>query len=92
MPILNRGYGPAHWVARPEVAPASQASWRDEAWPAASVLTAAIVFVVFLVQTTLPLAVTMALVTLVAGGILVTLVAGTAWITRLRRLIIAELR
>ncbi|WP_146087315.1 hypothetical protein [Thermomonospora echinospora] len=67
-------------MARPEAAP----SWRDEVWPAAVVLTAAIVFVVLLVQTMPPLAVAMALVTLVAGGILITLVAGTAWITRLR--------
>ncbi|WP_103937548.1 hypothetical protein [Thermomonospora echinospora] len=78
-------------MARPEAAPVSQASWRKQVWPAAIALTAVIVFVAFLVPTTLPLAVIMALATVVAGGILATLVSGTAWVTRLR-LLIAELR
>ena len=55
-------------------------------------MIALIVFTVFWAQTTLVMALTMALVTLVAGGILLTLVSGTTWITqlpitRLRRLI-----
>ncbi|XVQ11591.1 hypothetical protein ACQP1W_03135 [Spirillospora sp. CA-255316] len=43
-------------------------------------------FIVFLVLTSLPLAVVMALATLVAAATLVTLVTGTEWLTRLRRL------
>jgi hypothetical protein len=50
-----------------------------------------IVFVGFLVRATPPLAAIMALAALVAGGVLATLVSGTAWITRLR-LLIEELR
>ncbi|HEV7934337.1 MAG TPA: hypothetical protein VGP70_18765 [Actinomadura sp.] len=50
-------------------------------------MTAVIVFTVFLMQTTPLLALVMALATLVAGGILLTLVSGTAWLTQLRHLI-----
>ncbi|WP_157995719.1 hypothetical protein [Thermomonospora amylolytica] len=91
MPIVNRGYGPTHWVARPAAVPVSQASWRKQVWPTAIVPTTVLVFAVFLMQATPPLAAVMALATLVAGGVLATLVSGTAWITRLR-LLIAELR
>jgi hypothetical protein len=57
------------------------------AWPATIVLIALIVFTVFTAQTTPLLALTMALLVLVAGGILLTAVFGTTWITQLRRLI-----
>jgi multidrug transporter EmrE-like cation transporter len=90
MPILNRGDRPAHWPARPvrtAAAPAPQASRSNRAWPAVIGLTAVIVFTVFLMQTTPLLALVMALATLVAGGILLTLVSGTAWLTQLRHLI-----
>lgn len=88
MPILNRGDRPAHWPARPvRTAAAPQASRSNRAWPAVIGLTAVIVFTVFLMQTTPLLALVMALATLVAGGILLTLVSGTAWLTQLRHLI-----
>jgi hypothetical protein len=57
----------------------------NPAWPATIVLIAAIVFTVFWAQTTLMMALLMALSVLVVGGILLTLVSGTAWITQLRR-------
>jgi hypothetical protein len=82
MPIMHRINRPA----RPGTTPAAQASLRDLSWPAAITLTAMVVFIVFLVQTTLLMALVMALATLVAGGILVTLVSGTGWITQLRHL------
>jgi multidrug transporter EmrE-like cation transporter len=69
------------------VAPAPQASRSNQAWPAVIGVTAVIVFTVFLVQTTLLLALVMALAILVAGGILLTLVSGTAWLTQLRHLV-----
>lgn len=59
----------------------------NRAWPAAITLVALIVFMVFLAQTTLLMALAMALATLVAGGILLTLMFGTIWITQLRHLI-----
>ena len=59
----------------------------NRAWPGTIVLIALIVFTVFMAQTTLMVALLMALLVLVAGGILLTLVFGTARITRLRRLI-----
>ncbi|GAA3972740.1 hypothetical protein GCM10023085_63910 [Actinomadura viridis] len=49
-------------------------------------LAALTVFIVFLVLASLPMAVGMALTTLVAAAILVTLVTGTEWLTRLHRL------
>jgi hypothetical protein len=54
-------------------------------------LIAMLVFIVFWVQATLPMGVVMAVAILLAGGILVTLVSGTAWILQLRHLI-AEMR
>ncbi|GAA2428189.1 hypothetical protein GCM10010191_46490 [Actinomadura vinacea] len=57
----------------------------DQVRPAVIALSAMIVFVVLLVLAGMPMAVAMALTTLVGGAILVTLV-GTAWLTRLRRL------
>ncbi|MFC5752335.1 hypothetical protein [Actinomadura rugatobispora] len=59
----------------------------DQVRPAVIVPAAMIVFVVFLVLAGLPMAVAMALTTLVAAAILVTLVTGTAWLTPLRRLV-----
>jgi hypothetical protein len=56
----------------------------NRAWPATIALIA---LIVFMVQTTLVMALTMALVILVVGGILLTLVFGTTRITQLRRLI-----
>jgi hypothetical protein len=50
------------------------------------VLAAMTVFIVFLVLSNLPMAAGMALTTLVAAAILVTLVTGTEWLTRLHRL------
>ncbi|MFI0372612.1 hypothetical protein ACH35V_32505 [Actinomadura sp. 1N219] len=82
MPILHRGQRPA----RPEAAPAARSSLTDHAWPAVITLAAAIVFILFLVQATLAMALIMAIVTLLAGAVLLTLVSGTAWISRLREL------
>lgn len=82
MPISNRARRPD----RPEMIPARSTSRMNQVWPAAIVLAAAIVFIVYLVQAGLLMALVMMLATVVAGGILVTLVAGTAWITQLRRL------
>lgn len=59
----------------------------NRAWPATIVLIALIVFTVFMAQTTLMVALLMALLVLVAGGVLLNVVFGTARITRLRRLI-----
>lgn len=61
-------------------------SWTNQAWPVAIIVIAAIVFIVFLAQTTLQLALVMAIAILLAGGILLTLVTGTGWITQLRHL------
>jgi cell division protein FtsW (lipid II flippase) len=59
----------------------------NRAWPATIVLIALIVFTVFMAQTTLVVALLMALLVLMAGGILLNVVLGTTRITRLRRLI-----
>jgi hypothetical protein len=59
----------------------------NRAWPATIVLIALIVFTVFMAQTTLMVALLMALLVLVASGVLLNVVFGTARITRLRRLI-----
>ncbi|WP_157430985.1 hypothetical protein [Actinomadura macra] len=53
-------------------------------WPATLVMFTTIVFVVFLIQSTLLMALVMAVATMLAGGILLTLVTGTAWIDQLR--------
>ncbi|GAA2636980.1 hypothetical protein SMC26_15835 [Actinomadura fulvescens] len=87
MPILHRGQRPA----RPGAAPAARSSLTGQAWPIALTLGAVIVFVIFLVQATFALALLMAMATLLAGAILLTLVSGTAWISRLGELL-ADLR
>src|SRR4051812_46434899 len=74
MPILHRTY-------RDPVRPAAAVQL---AWPASIAL---IVFTVFLAQATLVMALVMALATLVAGGILLTLMFGTTWVTQLPRLV-----
>jgi len=79
MPILN--------TRRTGAAAAAQESRINQAWPAAITLIAVIVFVVFLVQSTLIMALMMTMATLVAGAVLLTLVVGTGWITELRLLI-----
>ncbi|TDD21262.1 hypothetical protein E1287_40725 [Actinomadura sp. KC06] len=82
MPILNRARRPD----LPGTIPDGSASRMNQVWPAVIALAAVIVFIVFLVLAGLPMALAMALTTLVAGAILVTLVTGTAWLTGLRRL------
>jgi hypothetical protein len=58
---------------------------KSRAWPAAIALIALIVFAVAWAQTSLVSALVMALATLVAGAMLLTLMFGTAWITQPRR-------
>jgi len=62
---------------------------KRRAWPAslaAITLIALIVFIVSWVQTTVFMALIMALAAVVAGGFLLTLLLGTGWITQPRRL------
>jgi multidrug transporter EmrE-like cation transporter len=95
MPITRRTRRPVSWTARAARARAASAtgpSRTEQAWPVAITLIAAIVFIVFLVQATMTLALVMALATLVAGGIMLTLVAGTGWIHQLRHLAAAPRR
>jgi hypothetical protein len=80
MPIPKR----VHQSDRPGTSP-GESRW-NQVWPAVIAATTMIVFIVFLVQVGLPMAVVMALATLVAAAILVTLVTGTTWLTRLRLL------
>jgi hypothetical protein len=61
-------------------------SRRNWAWPATLALLALIVFIMVWAQTTLLTALVAALATAVAGGVLLTLVFGPGWITRMRRL------
>lgn len=61
-------------------------SWTNQVWPAVIALATVIVLIVFLVQGGPLMAVVMALATVVAATILVTLVTGTAWLARLPRL------
>jgi uncharacterized integral membrane protein len=82
MPISQRTH---HHPARP--AAAVQVSPMSRAWPVLIMLIALVVFTVFLGQTTLLIALVMAMVTLVAGGMLLALMFGTPWFTRLRRLV-----
>ncbi|MFB4320484.1 hypothetical protein [Actinomadura sp. 21ATH] len=72
---------------RPGVAQSDSDSWTDQIWPAVIAVTTLAVFAVFLIQTGPMLALLMALATLVAATVLVTLVTGTVWLTRLRRLV-----
>jgi hypothetical protein len=81
MPIPNR----ARRTDRPGTIPDRSASRMNQVWPAVIALATVIVFIVFLVLAGLPMALIMALATLAAGAILVTLVTGTAWLTGLRR-------
>jgi uncharacterized membrane protein len=55
----------------------------NRAWPATIALIALIAFAMVWAQSTLTVALTVALMALVAGGVL--LVSGTTWITRVRR-------
>jgi len=57
----------------------------DQAWPVVIALAAVIVFIVFLVQGSLLMAAVMALTTVVAAAVLVTLVTGTDWLNWSRR-------
>lgn len=75
MPLSDRTRDPAEAGAAP-----SRISLR---WPIMIVLAAVIVFILFW-QTTLATALAMAAATLLAGGTLLTMVFGTAWITQLR--------
>jgi uncharacterized integral membrane protein len=60
-------------------------SRKGRAWPATIAVIALIVFTVFWVQTTALAALIVALATLVAGAVLLTLMFGTAWIIEPRR-------
>jgi hypothetical protein len=80
-PLPHRDLSPSAQTRRP-VTPVRL----NRAWPATIVLIALIMFTVF-AQTTLEIALTMALVILVVEGIVLTVVFGTTRITRLRRLI-----
>ncbi|HEX2314621.1 MAG TPA: hypothetical protein VHJ17_12850 [Thermomonospora sp.] len=87
MPISQRGHRPAHWPVRPaRPRPAPRTSRMTPFWPLVIAAGTALVFVVFWAQATPLLALVMALATLAAGSVLVTLVTGTAWLTRLARL------
>jgi hypothetical protein len=98
MSISNRGRRPASWLVRsvrsgqPRAASAPRASWRSHAWLTVTALISVTVFIGFWAQTTLPMAAVMAMAILLAGGILVTLVSGTTWITQLRHLITGSRR
>ncbi|MFG2002137.1 hypothetical protein ACGFNU_23595 [Spirillospora sp. NPDC048911] len=82
MPTFDR----ARRSGRPAMAPGRSATWTHQAWPAVIALATVLVLIVFLVQVDLLMAVVMALATAVAATILVTLVTGTQWLSRLRRL------
>jgi hypothetical protein len=56
----------------------------NRTWPALIALSGLIVFAVVWAQTTVVLALVMALATLAAGAVLLTLMFGTAWIIRPR--------
>lgn len=83
MPILRRTRRTDHTPARP--AAAVQVSPMNRAWPALVMLVALVVFTVLMAQTTLLVALVMAIATLLAGGILLALMFGADWTTRLRR-------
>jgi ABC-type branched-subunit amino acid transport system permease subunit len=78
MPLPNR----SHNTTRPS----RPASGITLAWPAAIVVAALLVFIMFW-QTTAMMAVTLAVGTLVAGGLVLTLMTGTAWIGQLLGLV-----
>lgn len=82
MPTFHRDQRPA----RPRTAPAAPSSRMNQTWPAVITLTAATVFIVFWIQTSFAVALLMAMATVLAGAVLLTLVSGTAWIGRLREL------
>jgi hypothetical protein len=100
MPILRRTHDPARPSTAPapriplphhEVSPPVRVrrlvtpSRKNRAWPVAIALLALIVFAMAWAQTTLVLALVVALATLVAGAMLLTLMFGTAWITQAHR-------
>jgi uncharacterized integral membrane protein len=76
MPLSDRTRDPAEAGAVP-------APRIGRLWPIMIVLAAAIVFMLFW-QSTLVTALAMAAATLLAGGTLLTVFFGTAWITQLR--------
>lgn len=82
MPTLHRDQRPA----RPGAAPAARSSRMNQTWPAVITLAAAIAFIVFWIQASFAVALLMAMATVLAGAVLLTLVSGTAWIGRLREL------
>jgi hypothetical protein len=99
MSILHRDHDPARPSTAPspriafphrEVSPPARVrqlvtpARRNWAWPAMIALLALIVFTVVWAQTTVMLALVMALATLAAGVVLLTLMFGTAWITQPR--------
>jgi hypothetical protein len=100
MPILRRNHDPARpntAPAPPVPVPHREVSLpararrlvtpyrRKRAWPAAIAVIALIVFSVVWAQTSLVLAVVVALAALAAGAMLLTLMFGTAWIIQPRR-------
>lgn len=76
MPISHRTHRPARSGAAPILF-----------WPAMIVVAAMIMFVISFGQTSLAVAVAMGLVTLAAGGVVLTMFAGNSWITQLRGLV-----
>jgi uncharacterized integral membrane protein len=79
MPISDR--------ARHSAGPgAVKVSRMNLVWPVTIVLAALMMFVLFW-QTTLALALAMAVATLLAGGILLRVMYGTSWIMQLRHLL-----
>jgi hypothetical protein len=100
MPILRRDHEPArpntapaprvpiprHEVSLPaRVRRLVTPSRRNKAWPATIAVIALIVFAVVWAQTSVVLALVMALAALTAGAVLLTLMFGTDWIIRPRR-------
>ena len=81
MPTLPRTHRPAE----ADTAPAVRASRVGRAWLVAIVLLALIVFIVSRAQTTVLVALIMALAAMVAGGVLLSLMFGSAWIMKPRR-------
>jgi hypothetical protein len=60
-------------------------SRKNRSWPVAIAVLAVIVFTVSWIQTTVLMALILALATLVAGAVLFTLMFGSAWISEPRR-------
>ena len=81
MPILHRTHRPA----APDAVSTVQLARVSRGWPVSLVLIALIVFALFWTQTTMLIAVVMALAATGFGAFLLTLMFGAAWITRHRR-------